>query len=256
MITVSCLPIWRDIFDRWAFDKGDILGVVLITRPEPGATETAARVAALGFRPVVAPVLAVHPSAHPPRGLDGIAATLLTSRNAVPGCPTSCHARPAFAVGDATARHAAEAGFRQVISASGDAVALAHLVAAMISPADGPLFLPCGQGQGFDLARNLRDRGFRVIRRVVYQAKAVPALPDDAATHLRDRQVGAVMFFSAETARHFVRLVHAARLDQAVDAADAVSISDRATVALRELPWRRISVAAKPNQEAMLALLQ
>jgi len=64
------------------------------------------------------------------------------------------------------------------------------------------------------------------------------------------------MFFSGETSRHFVRLLRAAGLVEAVRNVEAVSISERAAVALRPLPWRRISVAAKPNQDAMLALLQ
>jgi uroporphyrinogen-III synthase len=64
------------------------------------------------------------------------------------------------------------------------------------------------------------------------------------------------MFFSAETARHFVRLIRAAKLDEVLGDVDAVAISERSTVALRDLPWRRISVASKPNQDAMLALLK
>jgi len=63
------------------------------------------------------------------------------------------------------------------------------------------------------------------------------------------------MFFSGETSRHFVRLLRAAALADAIRDVDAVSISERAAVPLRPLPWRRISVAAKPNQDAMLVLL-
>ena len=199
--------------------------------------------------------MTVEHTAHPPQGRAAIAATLLTSRNAVSACPPACHGRTVFAVGEATARHARQSGFRDVRTASGDAAALARLVAETISPESGTLFLPTGRHQGFDLAGDLRARGFRVIRRVVYEAKAVPALPDQAQTYFRDGEVGVVMFFSAETSRHFVRLIRAAGLHHTVDSVDAVSISDRATVALRELPWRRISVAAKPNQDAMLALL-
>jgi uroporphyrinogen-III synthase len=185
-----------------------------------------------------------------------VQATLLTSRNAVAGCPDACHALPAFAVGEATAQTAAAAGFERVTSAEGDAVALAALIAKMLKPQAGSLFLPAGSGQGGELAKSLRRAGFRVFRRVVYQARAVLALPIAAETHLRHRQVQSAMFFSAETARHFVRLVRSAKLDETVNDVDAISISERSTVALRELPWRRIRVALKPNQDAMLALLK
>jgi uroporphyrinogen-III synthase len=227
---------------------------VLITRPEPGATQTAARLTALGLVPIVAPVLSVATKAV--RAPDRVAATLLTSRNAVAACPASLHDRPIFAVGGATAAQAAQSGFTRVFDADGDAKALAGLVADTLSPTDGSLFLPTAQGQGIDLAVCLRQRGFHVIRRVAYQTVGVPVLPEAAATNLRQHQLAAIMFFSGETARHFVRLLHEAALSDAVRDVEAVSISDRAAMALRTLPWRRISVAAKPNQDAMLVLLQ
>jgi uroporphyrinogen-III synthase len=165
------------------------------------------------------------------------------------------HDRPIFAVGTATAKRATEAGFKHVFNANGDADSLARLVADTLSPADGSLFLPTGQGQGTDLAASLRQRGYHVVRRIAYQAVGVSELPGPAATCLRQRQLAAAMFFSGDTARHFVDLLRAATLSDAVRDVEAVSISERAAVALRPLPWRRISVAAKPNQDAMLALL-
>jgi uroporphyrinogen-III synthase len=226
---------------------------VLITRPEPGATQTAERLTALGLFPVIAPVLSI--LAKDVRSPGHVAATLLTSRNAIAACPPSLHGNPVFAVGTATAALAKEAGFRRVFNADGDATALASLVADALSPTHGSLFLPAGQGQGRDLAASLRQRGFQVIRRVAYHTVRLPALPEAAATHLRRGQLAAAMFFSAETSRHFVRLLRAAALTDTVRDVDAVSISERAAVALRHLPWRRISVAAKPNQDAMLVLL-
>jgi uroporphyrinogen-III synthase len=124
-----------------------------------------------------------------------------------------------------------------------------------LSPKDGSLFLPAGQGQGADLASSLRRLGFHVIRRIAYQAAPVPIIPEAAETHLRHGQLAAAMFFSGDTSRHFVRLLRAAKLTHAVSGVEAVSISERAAVALRPLPWRRIRVAAKPNQDAMLVLL-
>jgi uroporphyrinogen-III synthase len=238
------------------FDKSVALSVVLITRPEPGATQTASRVTALGFAPLIAPLLSIHRTGRMRQLPARVGATLLTSRNAVAGCPASCHDLPAFAVGDATAKCAADAGFTRIKIADGDAVALAALVARTLNPQAGSLFLPAGRGQGGELAMSLRQSGFRVFRRTVYEALPVSVLPVAAEKHLRQGEVRAAMFFSAETARHFVRLVHAAKLDETVSDVEAVSISDRSTVALKQLPWRRISVAVEPNQNAMLALLK
>jgi uroporphyrinogen-III synthase len=227
---------------------------VLITRPEPGATQTAARLSTLGFAPVVAPLLSVVDRevslpAH-------VAAILLTSRNAVAACPAAWSDRPVFAVGAATAARAAEAGFSHVVSADGDAAELAQLVARTLCPAGGSLFLPIAQGQGLSLAASLRQQGFRVVRRVAYKAAGVPILPKAAASNLSQGNLAFAMFFSGETSRHFERLIRAAGLVEKLRVVEAVAISERAALALRTLPWRRISVAAKPNQDAMLALLK
>jgi uroporphyrinogen-III synthase len=227
---------------------------VLITRPQPGASQTALRLTALGIFPVLSPVLSiVHKTLHVP---PHIAATLLTSRNAVAACPPSLHNRPVFAVGSATAAQATEAGFTHVSNADGDAHALARLVADTLSPAGGSLFLPVAEGQGSELTTSLRKHGFRIVRRVAYRAEGVSSLSDAAVVALREGQLTHAMFFSGETSRHFVHLIRTAGLVEAVRDVEAVSISQGAAVALRPLPWRRISVAAKPNQDAMLVLLQ
>ncbi len=226
---------------------------ILIARPEPGATETASRLVLLGYCPIVVPVLEIEtrPFVVP----DSIAATLLTSRNAIAACPPSLHRRPVFAVGSATAARATQAGFTQVMSADADAHALTRLVAGTLSPAGGSLLLPVGEGQGIEVATALRAHGFHVIRRIAYRAKGITKLPEAAATHLRERTLTAAMFFSGESSRHFVRLLLEAGLTRTVRDVEAVSISAKAAVALRVLPWRCIGIAAKPNQDAMLVLL-
>jgi uroporphyrinogen-III synthase len=229
---------------------------VLITRPEPGATETAARLAASGHRPLLAPATVVQAITCSSGGLERIGGTVLTSRNAVASCPALCHGRPAFAVGDATALLARRAGFADVHSASGNAADLAALVASAMPADSGPLFFPAGHLQGQDLARDLRHRGFRVIRRVAYRTRPAAALPGSVQAELMAGGVDAALFFSAGTAAHFVRLARSAGLVESLGTVDAVAISDRATMPLRALPWRRISVTAKPDQDAMLALLQ
>jgi uroporphyrinogen-III synthase len=106
------------------------------------------------------------------------------------------------------------------------------------------------------LAADLRARGFRVIRHVVYAATPAAKLPSAAQTALAAGSLSAALFFSAETARHCVKLLLRARLHEAVLTMDAVAIGKPAAVALQALPWRRIRVAAQPNQDAMLALLR
>jgi uroporphyrinogen-III synthase len=228
---------------------------VLITRPEPGASDTAARIAAMGLIPVVAPLLEIQPFPIllPP---GRIAAVLLSSGNAVDALPANCRSLPLLTVGAATARRAEHAGFTNIQSADGDAVALASLVRAHIRPKEGTLLLASGRGQSLTLAANLRASGYRVARRVVYAANPVPRLPEPARVALLDQQTRTVLLFSTETARHFVRLVRRAGLLDALAGQEAITIGPQAAMALIDLPWARIRVAAKPTQDEMLALLR
>ena len=102
----------------------------------------------------------------------------------------------------------------------------------------------------------LRKHGFRVVRKIAYRIEKLPELPLLAAQGLQSRQVSVALFFSSESAHHFVRLIRAAGLVDTLRNVEAVAISQRAIMPLRPLPWRRVSVAEEPNQDAMLILLK
>ncbi len=218
---------------------------VLVTRPQPGASETASRLEALGWRPVLAPLLTI--------GLRRVAlprrpqAVLVTSGNALPALPAALHGTLLLAVGDATAARARAAGFATVYSAGRDAAALAELAVQRCDPAAGPLLLASGAGQGMALAAALRARGFIVRRRIAYAAAPVSALPACAWNGLH-----AALFFSAATAHIFVRLAGAGAYLQHIE---ALALSRATERALRPLPWRRIRVASLPTQDELLTLL-
>ena len=209
----------------------------------------------MGLTPIVAPLLELR--SFPVRQPSGpIAAIVLASGNAVDPLLACDRSLPVLTVGDATARRAEQAGFTKVASADGDATALAAMVRDQIRPCEGTLLLAAGQGQNLALAADLRASGYRVARRVVYAAVPVPRLPEPAQAVLAGEQSLTVLLFSAETARHFVRLVRRAGLLDALVRCEAITIGPSAAMALREVPWARIHVAAKPTQDEMLALLR
>ena len=227
---------------------------VLVTRPPPGARQTAERLAALGWTPVAAPCLAITPCPARLPAPARLAAILVTSGQAVAALPASHHRVPLFSVGAATAAAARAAGFVDVRSADGDAAALAALVMGRLAPAGGTLLLASGAGQGMALAARLRGAGFVVVRRVVYAARPAAALPERALAALTDGQVRAAMFFSAQTARVFERLLPAG-LRPLLAGADALAIGAEAASVLARLPWRAVRVAVRPTQDEMFALL-
>ncbi len=229
---------------------------VLITRPQPGADATARLVAAMGLRPVVAPVLEVTGGAPRLPSPAALQAILVTSGNAIPGLGGGHFGVPLLAVGDATARQARDAGFTEVRSARRDAEALAALVARDCSPAGKTLLLACGEGQGTRLAADLRQSGFRVIRRIAYAAAPVRRLSEAAQSSLAGNDLKAALFFSPATARAFVALFRQAPTDYDLGRVEALAISPATAAALTPLAWRRVRVASHPNQDELLAMLR
>ena len=221
------------------------------------------RVAALGFTPIMTPMLAIRPlpaRLPPPARLQAV---VLTSANALPallatllpGRGAELRALPVLAVGDATAARARAAGFTSVTSAGGDAAALAALVARRCAPANGALLLPTARGEGLLLAGLLRAAGFAVLRRAVYAAVPQNSLAPAAVAALSRGAVDAALFFSAATARRFATLLPAALPATCLHAVDALALSPAVAAPLAALPWRRIRVAARPTQDALLTLL-
>lgn len=228
---------------------------VLITRPEPGGSETARRIRARGLLPVLAPLLRVQ--ALTPRLPDraAVQAVLVTSGSAIVGLAGMDRSCPLLAVGKATAERARAAGFTQVCSAEGDAQDLAALACRRLDPEAGKLLLVCGSGHSLPLAASLRRAGFRVLRRTVYAVEPVPALPADAVAALQTDRLLAVLFFSATAARQFAFLMKAADLKNSLPGITALAISAPAGVAVSHLPWRDVLIAARPNQDELLTLL-
>ncbi len=224
---------------------------VLVTRPEPGAAETARRLAALGWRPVLAPALVLAPRPFAPA--PGVQAILLTSRAAARALPPT--PLPVLAVGEATAAEARARGFPQVQAAAGDADALAALAAATLDPAAGPLLLAVGAGYGEELAEALRAQGFRVLRRIVYGAAPAAALPPEAVSALHQGVIAAALFFSPKSAQSAVALIQGAGLAATARGIRALVISPRVARDLAPLTWRQVQVAARPDQDSLLELL-
>jgi uroporphyrinogen-III synthase len=207
---------------------------VLVLRPEPGASATIERARALGLDAVGVPLFEVEAlpwEAPEPSGFDGL---LLTSANAVRhGGEELLKLRglEVYAVGDATAEAAREAGFD--IAATGDS-GVDRLLASI--EADLKLLHPCGEDR-----REAQNARQRIASISVYRAKQVDS-PD------------------LGPARGAVALVHSPRAGRRL----AELMSDRASVAIAAISpaaaeaagdgWELVEMATEPNDDALLAL--
>lgn len=215
-------------------------GAVLILRPEPGASATAAAARALGLLPTVSPLFAVRPLDWQAPDTARFDAVLLTSANAARhGGPElrPFLSLPCYAVGEATAEAARAAGFADVRAGTADVEAVNAMMAAdHVRLA----FHPCGRDR-----RPVPRPGPDIVQIPVYAADAVEALPAAAEAAMA---AGAVV------------LVHSPRAGALL----AGLARDRGRVSIAAISaaaaeaagagWRRVAVAAAPRDEALLEL--
>jgi len=186
--------------------------------------------------------------------LDGVQAIAVTSAHAAPALGAARHL-PVFAVGAASAAAARAAGCMRVVSADGDAASLARLIVASCRPDGGAILHLCGTEVRAGLAEALGEAGFRVLRQVVYRATPAQALSAPTRSALREG-IDAVLLFSPRTALIFCELALRHGLERCLGATDACCLSAAVAQSCRKLAWRCVRIAARPDQDALVELLE
>ena len=210
---------------------------VLILRPQPGADETAARARALGLEPVVAPLFTVKPLPWdvPEGAFDAV---LLTSANgARHGWKHELANLPCYAVGEATAEAARQAGAPQVINGPSDGAAAVTLMAE------------AGVGRALHLCGRdhipLSDPRLSIERAVVYASEAIATLPEATAAAVHDGAI--VLLHSPRAAALFASPVgDRTRIRIAAISAAAAQAAGPG--------WASVHVADSPRDHALLEL--
>lgn len=229
---------------------------MLVTRPDPDASDTAARLGALGIEGVACPLL-VHQTLDvglpEPKGFAALAVTSANALRALDerGVLARYVNLPLYAVGDRTAAMARDLGFADVTSANGAFADLAELL--VHAPLDGPIFYPAARDMSADLGKSLAPFGRMVITAEVYAMNPVAALPEGLAARLGG-EIGAALFYSKRTAQTFVRLLER-DLDQPARARLAMlCLSEAVAEPLLDAHFVRVGLADHPSEEAMMGL--
>ena len=233
---------------------------VLVTRPVSEARSFADALSARGHEPLLAPMLRIEAQPVPDdlaERLAAVQAILLTSANGARllAQATKVRGYRIFAVGDATALAARQAGFSDVVSASGESQALIGMVSRWLSPADGRLIHAGGAVKAGNIATALRSAGFAVDEVVLYAMRDVDALPADIVRIIEDGRLDAVTFFSPRTARAFVKVAAQTGIAPFLACTVAVAISPAALAGADGIPWRTRIAARAPTQDGVLASL-
>jgi uroporphyrinogen-III synthase len=238
---------------------------LLVTRPEPDGARTAAALRARGHDVMLAPLLSIEPEVEADLGPGPWDGVLITSANAVRAI--AAHPRksellglPLYAVGRRSAEAARAAGFAEVVSADGDAGALARLVAARDRTPQGPphvrlpLLYLAGEDRAADLGGALAAQGIATQTVVIYRAVIATALPPDVKDALAAGAIDGVLHYSRRSADAFVALALAAVIDIKKLTTKHYCVSAQVAAPLREAGAATFA-AATPDEAALLALI-
>jgi uroporphyrinogen-III synthase len=231
---------------------------ILVTRPQPGSSQTAAALKERGHEPITAPLLQIEILSQVDPDAGPWTAILITSANAMRGIAhlarrDGWRAVPIFAVGDRSAGAARDQGFTNVTSASGNVDGLVDLVAARLGPPARLLYLS-GEERSGDLAGALRAKNFIVDVVMVYRMIAARTLPEPAASAIRDG-IDGVLHFSRHSAEAFVNAAsNAGLLEVALARPVHYCLSNQVAEPLRAAGAANFRIAARPDEASLLEL--
>lgn len=223
---------------------------VLVLRAREDAERTASILRAMGFTPLLSPVLEiVGTGAAIPRG--PFDAVLATSAKGLEFCvaPGELQSLPLHAVGARTTRIAQELGWRPDLFA-GDARGLLPLIRGRHETPARFLYL-AGRDRRDELETGLRAAGHEVAVAVTYEARAAPTLAPAALDALEIGEIDAALHYSRRGAEIFMELARAAGLAERLSEIDHLALSSDAA-----WPLPRARIAERPDEEHLLRLLR
>ncbi|WP_442753670.1 uroporphyrinogen-III synthase [Methylocystis sp. JAN1] len=227
---------------------------VLVLRAREDALRTSEKLLAMGFTPIVSPVLeiAATGAAIPPADYDAI---LVSSAKGVECAGSEAqryNSLPFHVVGARTARAAEARGWRPDIVA-GAAEAILPLLLARYPQPSHFLYL-AGRDRQAALETGLGRGGHDVTVVNVYEARAAQTLSDEACAALGAGKVDVALHYSRRSVEIFLKLADAAGLSGALRAIAHFALSADVAAPLEALGLD-VTRAEKPDEDRLLTVL-
>ena len=237
---------------------------VLVTRPHPDDEATASALRARGFEVLRAPMLRFEAVPFHDDADARYGAVIVTSANALRAIGLNLADNrllklPLFAVGEHTASAARDAGFAQVIAASGGAGALRDLVLAAVKSKQlkkaSTLLYLAGADLARDLAGELGEKGFTVVTHTTYRMIPAPSLPRDICDAFVANRIEAVLHYSRRSARAFLEAARSGGVEISALALPQCCISATVAAVLRDAGATQVMAAAEADENALFEAL-
>ncbi|WP_343312968.1 uroporphyrinogen-III synthase [Brucella sp. BE17] len=237
-------------------DREEVARQVLVTRPEPAASQTAVRLTRAGFTPLSLPLTrtVALPFSLPEMRFDALTVTSANAfRHIEPHVLQACLDLPLFAVGEGTADAARRAGFLQVSEGGGDAVRLAETIRKAL-PQGARLLYFAGHMRQPIFEERIKEAGLEMVVRDVYDIEMIDYTVPEIMQVLGDAVFDAVLLYSGVAAERFVDMMH--KIEHPFDGQTRfLCISGRVAEKLPAKWQQRALVADHPDENGLFRLL-
>lgn len=239
---------------------------VLVTRPEPAASRTAAELRRRGHEPLLLPLAVAE------HDLDGLAAALtrphaavavtsaeaIRALHALPDLPPEFFDMACFAVGESTANAAWNLGFRRVVAGDNDGMALARMIAGQTDPAfrpDRPLLYLAGSPRAAGFETELAGLNVPVEICECYRMRPLAPSSSEIIQVLGTAPVDVILLYSSESARRLFDLPLSKSGQAALSGTRILCLSEKIAAVVPEQFRSRTQVAPVPTEASLLSLL-
>lgn len=226
---------------------------VIVTRAEPAAAETVARLKAAGYDAILSPALTLESLPDAALDMNGVRHLIFTSANGA-RCFLARRAVGAltvWCVGEATAAAVRQEGGEDVREGDGNAADLAAMILAAPEAQTGALLHIANEAAAGDLVATLKHAGLDARFAALYRTVPVKRLTPEAAIVLDTAPRVVVLVHSAKGAAAFRDAARGRDLSRVV----FVAISPAASQPLVGLGARAVVNAAHPNETALMDAL-
>jgi uroporphyrinogen-III synthase len=227
---------------------------VLLLRATDDAARTAEKLRAIGFIPVLSPVLEIAATgAQLPQGAyDALLASSAKGVELARGAE-AFKSLPLHAVGEKTAHAARAHGFHPDVVA-GNAEAILPLLLERYQHPAHFLYL-AGRDRQQTLEAGLKVAGHRVAAVEVYEARAAKALSQEAVDAIAAGEIDAVLHYSRRSVEIFLALAKAAGSLEKMRAIPHFALSQEVAQRLFYDNIPNVGVAERPDEDHLLDLL-
>lgn len=231
--------------------------IIVMARADGGA-EIEEAITALGFDPLVEPVLSIQYVEDDPPEIEDTTPLIFTSANGVRALArkTDSRTNKVYAVGRNTADEARQAGFENIENAQGTVDDLAELLLEPLRTSLIPALYVRGEEISHDLAAILTKNGVSIQQWIGYKAIPAQNLSIRLLKKLDSREIEAIMFFSARGGQNFAELAEQYDRVSRMRTIRALCISEAVLKSVSVLPFRDAVISDTPDRYGMMKLLQ